>query len=90
MGEYTNLDMVKSLVRAVELLTEENKELRQELKEMRNNYGYCTQLTNEQKEELEKSCETCKYFCKSTHWCDQYNDTTYSTNCALYKNKESD
>lgn len=34
---------------------------------------------------LEKSCETCKYFCKSTHWCDQYNDTTYSTNCALYK-----
>lgn len=53
MGEYTNLDMVKSLVRAVELLTEENKELRQELKEMRNNYGYCTQPTNEQKEELE-------------------------------------
>ena len=37
---------------------------------------------------LEKSCETCKYFCKSTHWCDQYNDTTYYTNCVLYKNKE--
>lgn len=46
-------DMVKSLVRAVELLTEENKELRQEIKGLRNNYGYCTQLTNEQKEELE-------------------------------------
>ena len=39
---------------------------------------------------LEKSCETCKYFCKSTHWCEQYNDTTYSDNCALYKNKEND
>lgn len=53
MGEYTDKDMVKSLARAIELLTEENKELRQELKEMRSNYGYCTQLTNEQKEELE-------------------------------------
>lgn len=37
---------------------------------------------------LEKSCETCKYFCQSTHWCDRYNDTTYTTNCASYKNKE--
>lgn len=53
MNEYSNLDMVKSLVRTLELLAEENKELRQELKETRNNYGYCTQLTNEQKEELE-------------------------------------
>lgn len=49
MNEYTNLDMVKSLARAVELLTEENRELRQEIKGLRNNYGYCTQLTNEQK-----------------------------------------
>lgn len=39
---------------------------------------------------LEKSCETCKFFHESTQWCTQYNDTTYSTNCALYKNKESD
>lgn len=53
MNEYTNLDMVKSLVRAIELLTEENKELRQEIKGLRNNYGYCTQLTNEQKKELD-------------------------------------
>lgn len=35
MDEYTNLDMVKSLVRAIELLTEENKELRQEIKDLR-------------------------------------------------------
>lgn len=35
MDEYTNLDMVKSLVRAIELLTEENKELRQEIKNLR-------------------------------------------------------
>lgn len=60
MDEYTNLDMVKSLVRAIELLTEENKELRQEIKEMRNNYGYCTQLTNEQKEELEMAWKNIK------------------------------
>ena len=60
MNEYTNLDMVKSLVRAVELLIEENKELRQELKEMRNTYGYCTQLTNEQKEELEMAWKNFK------------------------------
>lgn len=53
MSEYTDVDMLKSLVRTVELLTEENKELRQELKELRSNYGYCTQLTNEQKEEIE-------------------------------------
>jgi len=39
---------------------------------------------------LKKSCETCKYYCESIHWCDQYNDSTYSTNCTLYKNKESD
>ncbi len=35
MGEYTDKDMVKSLARAVELLTEENKELRQEIKSLR-------------------------------------------------------
>ena len=39
---------------------------------------------------LEKSCETCKYFHESTQWCSRYNDTTYSTNCTRYKNKESD
>lgn len=60
LGEYTDKDIVKSLARAVELLTEENKELRQELKEMRNNYGYCTQLTNEQKEELEMAWKNIK------------------------------
>lgn len=52
LGEYTDKDMVKSLARAIELLTEENKELRQEIKGLRNNYGYRTQLTNEQKEKL--------------------------------------
>lgn len=52
MSEYTDVDMLKSLVRTVELLTEENKELRQEIKGLRNNYGYRTQLTNEQKEKL--------------------------------------
>lgn len=60
MGEYTNLDMVKSLVRTIESLTKENVELRQELKEMRNTYGYCTQLTNEQKEELEMAWKNFK------------------------------
>ena len=35
MGEYTDKDMVKSLARAIELLTEENKELRQEIKNLR-------------------------------------------------------
>lgn len=35
MGEYTDKDMIKSLVRAIELLTEENKELRQEIKDLR-------------------------------------------------------
>lgn len=39
---------------------------------------------------LEKSCETCKFFHEPTQWCTQYNETTYSTNCALYKNEESD
>lgn len=53
MSEYTDKDMIKSLVRAIELLVEENRILRQEIKELRNNYGYCTQLTNEQKEQLE-------------------------------------
>ena len=35
MGEYTDKDMIKSLARAIELLTEENKELRQEIKDLR-------------------------------------------------------
>lgn len=35
MDEYTDKDMIKSLVRAIELLTEENKELRQEIKGLR-------------------------------------------------------
>lgn len=35
MGEYTDKDMIKSLVRAIELLVEENKELRQEIKDLR-------------------------------------------------------
>ena len=48
MGEYTDKDMVKSLVRAIELLTEENKELRQELREMREELGYRISLTDEQ------------------------------------------
>lgn len=35
MSEYTDKDMIKSLVRAIELLIEENKELRQEIKDLR-------------------------------------------------------
>lgn len=35
MIEYTNLDMLKSLVKTVELLTEENKELRKEIKDLK-------------------------------------------------------
>lgn len=35
LGEYTDKDIVKSLARAIELLTEENKELRQEIKNLR-------------------------------------------------------
>lgn len=35
MGEYTDKDMVKSLVRAIELLAEENKELRKEIESLR-------------------------------------------------------
>lgn len=60
MGEYTNMDMLKSLVRTIELLTEENRELRKEIKESRNNYGYCTQLTDEQKEKLEMAWKNFK------------------------------
>ena len=60
MGEYTDKDMVKSLARAIELLTEENKELRKEIKELRNNYGYCTQLTDKQKEKLEMAWKNFK------------------------------
>ena len=52
MGEYTDKDMVKSLVRAIELLTEENKELRQELREMREEFGYRVSLTDEQMQTL--------------------------------------
>lgn len=60
MNEYSNLDMVKSLARAVELLVEETRVLRQEIKELRSNYGYCTQLTNEQKEKLEMAWKNFK------------------------------
>lgn len=60
MYEYTDLDMLKSLVRIMESLTKENVELRQEIKELRSNYGYCTQLTNEQKEELETAWKNFK------------------------------
>lgn len=35
MGEYTDKDMIKSLAKAIELLIEENKELRQEIKDLR-------------------------------------------------------
>lgn len=35
MGEYTDKDMVKSLARAIELLAEENKELRKEIEGLR-------------------------------------------------------
>ncbi len=35
MDEYTNLDMLKSLVKTVELLAKENEELRQEIKDLK-------------------------------------------------------
>lgn len=35
MGEYIDKDVVKSLARAIELLTEENKELRKEIESLR-------------------------------------------------------
>ncbi len=52
MGEYTDKDMIKSLVRAIELLTEENKELRQEIRELRREFGYRAFLTDEQMQTL--------------------------------------
>ena len=52
LGEYTDKDMVKSLARAIELLTEENRELRQELREMREEFGYRVSLTDEQMQTL--------------------------------------
>lgn len=48
MGEYTDVDMLKSLVRIMESLTKENEELRQELKEMREGFCYRASLTDEQ------------------------------------------
>jgi predicted nucleic acid-binding Zn-ribbon protein len=62
LSEYTDKDMVKSLARAIELLTEENKELRQELREMREEFGYRASLTDEQMQTLktffgDESCE---------------------------------
>lgn len=41
-------------------------------------------------EEVEEGqmCETCKYYNNSTHWCSQYNDTTYNSNCSSYQVKE--
>lgn len=35
MSEYTDKDMIKSLARAIELLAEENKELRKEIESLR-------------------------------------------------------
>lgn len=35
LGEYTDKDMVKSLIRTIELLAEENKKLRQEIEGLR-------------------------------------------------------
>jgi cell division protein FtsB len=35
MSEYTDVDMLKSLVRIMESLTKENEELRQEIKDLR-------------------------------------------------------
>jgi len=35
LGEYTDKDMVKSLVRTIELIAEENKKLRQEIEGLR-------------------------------------------------------
>lgn len=52
MGEYIDKDVVKSLARAIELLTEENKELRQELREMREQFCYRASLTDEQMQTL--------------------------------------
>lgn len=52
MGEYTDKDMLKSLVRAIELLTEENKELRQDLRDLREELGYRISLTDEQMQTL--------------------------------------
>lgn len=33
-------------------------------------------------------CETCRHYNNSTHWCSQYNDTTYSSICSSYQVKE--
>lgn len=52
MGEYTDKDMIKSLAKAIELLTEENKELRQELREIGEELGYRVSLTDEQMQTL--------------------------------------
>lgn len=52
LGEYTDKDMIKSLAKAIELLTEENKELRQELREIREELGYRVSLTDEQMQTL--------------------------------------
>lgn len=52
MGEYTDKDTIKSLAKAIELLTEENKELRQELREIREEFGYRVSLTDEQMQTL--------------------------------------
>lgn len=57
MGECTDKDMVKSLARAIELLTEENRELRQELREMREEFGYRVSLTDEQMQTLKTFSE---------------------------------
>lgn len=38
MMEYTDKDMIKSLARAIELLAEENKKLRQEIEGLKTMY----------------------------------------------------
>lgn len=52
LSEYTDKDTIKSLAKAIELLTEENKELRQELREMREEFSYRASLTDEQMQTL--------------------------------------
>lgn len=38
--------------------------------------------------DLVQSCDTCNHYNTNTHWCSQYNDTTYSLNCSSYQVKE--
>ena len=58
MNEYSNLDMVKSLVRSLELLAEENKQLRSEIEALRNPIVLNYQLSDEAKQKLEEAFGT--------------------------------